>query len=697
MTPATKNRPPLRPTCRSNFVGRPPQGGFLSFQAEYSRYKETTRESHEAIMRSTADAVARRHRGCLEYQGGLNSWSKSWRDPHCVSSMGTKRATDENIADRKVAIARRCRNVAMTNTWSLRDGASVNSKESGAFPPHLSEKTTKKKTSRFQRVNSGVAMSVMTSTPDAAVRRHCGCLEHQGCLETWSTSWWGPHWVSSPGTERATDENVFDRKVAEDMPCPLVTATNTWRLHDGASVNSEGPEALPQHFSEKATIKKTTRLQNVNSGNIMRVVTSTADVAARRHRGCLKHRRGFNTWSTSWRSPHWVSSTGTERATDENVFDRKVAKDTPCPLVTATNTWRLHNGASVNSEEPEALPTHFSEKATIKKTTRLQNVNSGNIMRVVTSTADVSARRHRGCLKHRRRFNTWSTSWQGPHWVAITRTNCAADKNDACGKVAVSRLWRHVATTNTWRLHDGASFNSEGSQAFPQHLPEKTTKKTSRLQKGNSGDTTSVVRLTADAAARGHRGCLEHQGGFNAWSTSWWRPHWVSSMGHNRAAEENVADWKVAEARPCPHVVATNTWRLHDGASVNSERSEAFPPHFSEKATNKKTSRLQSLNSSNILRVMTWTADAAARRHRGCLKHRGCFNAWSTWQRGPPHFSEKATIKKTSRLQNVNSCNIMRVVMSTADAAARRHRGCLKHRGGFNIWSTSWRGTLLGF
>ncbi|KAL3171608.1 hypothetical protein MRX96_013803 [Rhipicephalus microplus] len=365
-------------------------------------------------MRSTADAVARRHRGCLESQGGLNSWSKSWRDPHCVSSMKTERATDENVADRKVAIARRCRNVAMTNTWSLRDGASVNSKESGAFPPHLSEKTTNKKTSRFQRVNSGDAMSVMTSTPDAAARRHRGCLKHRGGFNTWRSSWRGPHWVSSKKTHRASDENVADGKVAQAMACPHVPATNTWRLHDGASVNSEGSEAFWPQFSEKATIKKTSRLQNVNSGNIMKFMTSTADAAARRHRGCLKHRGGFNTWSTSWRSPHWVAITRTNCAADKNDACGKVALARPWRHVASTNTWHLHHEASVNSEGLEAFPPHFSEKATIKKTSRLQNVSSGNIMRVVTSTADAAARRHRGCLKHRGGFNTWSTSWRGP-------------------------------------------------------------------------------------------------------------------------------------------------------------------------------------------------------------------------------------------------------------------------------------------
>ncbi|KAH8033442.1 hypothetical protein HPB51_012895 [Rhipicephalus microplus] len=204
MTPATKNRPPLRPTCRSNFGARPPQGGFLSFQAEYSSYYETARESREAIMRSMADVVARLHRGSPEHEGGFNSWSTSWRDPHCVSSMGTERATDENVSDRKVAIAKRCRNVAMTNTWRLRDGASINSEGSEAFPQHISEKTTTEKTSRLKKVNSGDAMRVVTSMADAVPRRHCGCLEHQGGFNTWSTSWQGPYWVPSMGTKCAT-------------------------------------------------------------------------------------------------------------------------------------------------------------------------------------------------------------------------------------------------------------------------------------------------------------------------------------------------------------------------------------------------------------------------------------------------------------------------------------------------------------
>ncbi|KAL3171604.1 hypothetical protein MRX96_013799 [Rhipicephalus microplus] len=66
-----------KPTCCSTVGARPPQESFQSFQAEYSHYHETARAIHEANMRSSADAVAGRHRGCLENQGVFNTWSTS--------------------------------------------------------------------------------------------------------------------------------------------------------------------------------------------------------------------------------------------------------------------------------------------------------------------------------------------------------------------------------------------------------------------------------------------------------------------------------------------------------------------------------------------------------------------------------------------------------------------------------------------
>ncbi|KAL3171611.1 hypothetical protein MRX96_013806 [Rhipicephalus microplus] len=156
------------------------RGGFLSFQAEYSSYYETARESREAIMRSMADVVARLHRGSPEHEGGFNSWSTSWRDPHCVSSMGTERATDENVSDRKVAIAKRCRNVAMTNTWRLRDGASINSEGSEAFPQHISEKTTTEKTSRLKKYQKETKLTIELIDTESDMS------EDPAAIEKWS-------------------------------------------------------------------------------------------------------------------------------------------------------------------------------------------------------------------------------------------------------------------------------------------------------------------------------------------------------------------------------------------------------------------------------------------------------------------------------------------------------------------------------
>ncbi|KAL3199615.1 hypothetical protein MRX96_001370 [Rhipicephalus microplus] len=901
--PAAKCRPLLRSTCRSNLGAQPPKECFQSFQAEHSCYYETARKTPGAIMTSTADVVARRHRGGLEHQGGLNTWGTSWLGPHWLSCSETGRATHGNVADRKVVVARHRRDVVTTNTWHLRDRATVNSEGSEAFARNLSEKTTTKKTSELQKVISGGSTRVVTSTADAAARRHRGGLKHQGALNTWSTSWlgrhwltctetgcashgnvadgkksfreddsqedlwtpedhlrwldesrdvdgrcggkatsrwpgtsrrlntsstsWvGPHWLSCTETGRATHGNVADGKVVVARHRRDVVATNTWHLRDGAAVNSEGSDAFARSLSEKTTTKKTSGLQKVISGGSTRVVTSTADAAARRNRGGLEHQGALNTSSTSWLGPHWLSCTETGRAIHGNVVDRKVVVARHRRDVVATNTWHQRDGATVNSEGSEAFARSLSEKTTTKKTSGLQKVISGGSTRVVTSTADAAARRHRGGREHLGALNTWSTSWLGPHWLSCTETGFAShgnvvdrkksfreddsqedlwtpeghlrwldesrDVDGRCGgkatsrwpgtsrrlntsstswvgphwlsctetgrathgnvadgKVVVARHRRDVVATNTWHLRDGAAVNSEGSEAFARSLSEKTTtKKTSGLQKVISGGSTRVVTSTADAAARRHRGGLEHQGALNTSSTSWLGPHWLSCTETGRAIHGNVADRKVVVARHRRHVVATNTWHQRDGATVNSEGSEAFARSLSEKTTTKKTSGLQKVISGGSTRVVTSTADAAARRHRGGLEHLGALNTWSTSWLGPHwlsctetgcashgnvadrkvvvarhrrdvvatntwhqrdgatvnsegseafarSLSGKTTTKKTSGLQKVISGGSTRVVTSTADAAARRHRGGLEHQGALNTSSNSWLGPQL--
>lgn len=111
---------------------------------------------------STADAVARRHRGCLEHQGGSSTLTTFWRGPLWVPGTGTERFTNENVADNNVA-AGRCRHVATTNRWRPRDGAAVNLERSEAFARYPSEKTTATNTSGLQKVMSGDMMSTVTN------------------------------------------------------------------------------------------------------------------------------------------------------------------------------------------------------------------------------------------------------------------------------------------------------------------------------------------------------------------------------------------------------------------------------------------------------------------------------------------------------------------------------------------------------
>lgn len=106
------------------------------------------------------------------------------------------------------------------------------------------------------------------------------------------------------------------------------------------------------------------------------IVTSTADAAATCHR-----QDGLNTWRTSWRGPQWVSSTGTEHATLENVADTQVAVARRRRHVATLNTWRLSDVAAVNSEGLDAFTTYISEKTATKKTPELQKVTSSDTMR----------------------------------------------------------------------------------------------------------------------------------------------------------------------------------------------------------------------------------------------------------------------------------------------------------------------------
>ncbi|KAL3189021.1 hypothetical protein MRX96_003167 [Rhipicephalus microplus] len=79
------------------------------------------RNSHITINASTTDAVDGRRRGCLETQDDLETWSTQKVGPIWVSSTEIEPVTGDDISDRDVAMIKRRRHVAVTNTRCLLD------------------------------------------------------------------------------------------------------------------------------------------------------------------------------------------------------------------------------------------------------------------------------------------------------------------------------------------------------------------------------------------------------------------------------------------------------------------------------------------------------------------------------------------------------------------------------------------------
>ncbi|KAH7940318.1 hypothetical protein HPB52_023032 [Rhipicephalus sanguineus] len=171
-TPMTKGRPPFRPTCRYNRGALPSLGEYEKFLEEHRRFYDSARKTHEAVVASTSDVAAKRHRGCLEHNDRT-----SWLGPQWASSTGFQPAARKTIADRKVAVARRRRHVAATNTRRLHDGAALSSRPLGANAQHFSEKTTKKASGvqevvpgDVQRTGGNKRRSEVTCTEDVGIK-----------------------------------------------------------------------------------------------------------------------------------------------------------------------------------------------------------------------------------------------------------------------------------------------------------------------------------------------------------------------------------------------------------------------------------------------------------------------------------------------------------------------------------------------
>ncbi|KAL1432514.1 hypothetical protein MTO96_013269 [Rhipicephalus appendiculatus] len=61
--PTTKSMPPFRPTCRYNRGALPSLGDYGTFLEEHRRLYDDARNMHEAVVASTTDSAANRHRG----------------------------------------------------------------------------------------------------------------------------------------------------------------------------------------------------------------------------------------------------------------------------------------------------------------------------------------------------------------------------------------------------------------------------------------------------------------------------------------------------------------------------------------------------------------------------------------------------------------------------------------------------------
>ncbi|KAL3199599.1 hypothetical protein MRX96_001354 [Rhipicephalus microplus] len=119
-------------------------GDLQSFLVEHAQYYERTRDS-----RSCPAVNDRCSREATSRLPGTSRRLEHLETP----STGTEHATDENVADRKTAVARHCHHVITTNTWRFGDGAAVNSKWLEAFVPYPSNKTTTKNTSVLQVIS----------------------------------------------------------------------------------------------------------------------------------------------------------------------------------------------------------------------------------------------------------------------------------------------------------------------------------------------------------------------------------------------------------------------------------------------------------------------------------------------------------------------------------------------------------------
>ncbi|KAL1432454.1 hypothetical protein MTO96_013212 [Rhipicephalus appendiculatus] len=170
--PATRSMTPFRPTyscnrdalpsagdCKMPMV--PPLGYCRSSMEEHRRLYDGARKMHDAVVASTTDAAANRHRTCLEERD-----CTSWLDLQWFSSSAFQPAVRKTISGWQMAVVKH-RRVATTNTQRVCDGSAVNSEPPESYALHLSEK----KTPGLQEVVLGDSPRI-GGKPQETKRRH---------------------------------------------------------------------------------------------------------------------------------------------------------------------------------------------------------------------------------------------------------------------------------------------------------------------------------------------------------------------------------------------------------------------------------------------------------------------------------------------------------------------------------------------
>ncbi|KAL1432517.1 hypothetical protein MTO96_013272 [Rhipicephalus appendiculatus] len=276
-TPATKTMPPFRPTCRYKLDDLPSLGHYGTCLEEHRWFHDGARKVHEAVVASTTDAAANRHRGRqCRFRHQMDESTAA------TKSMPLFRPTCRYNLDDLPSLGHY--GTCLEERRWFHDGARKVHEAVVASTTDAAANRHRGRQCRFRHQMDETTPSTKSMPPFRPTCRynHC-CLpspgddgmfleEHRrlydGAREHDFTSWLGPLWVSCAVFELAFRNTISGRKKAV-VRCRRVATSNTRRVCGGFAVNSEPPEAYAQHLSEKTM--STPGLQEVVPGYATRI------------------------------------------------------------------------------------------------------------------------------------------------------------------------------------------------------------------------------------------------------------------------------------------------------------------------------------------------------------------------------------------------------------------------------------------